>query len=104
MLAVAYRQSGEANCLFRQGDVAQAVALYETTLVVYRQFAAQRAVAWTLWNLAHAAAVVGDSGRVAALLHESMTIFQARNEKAGIACCAAALHGEWAPAREPLRQ
>ena len=83
--------------------MAQAVALYETTLVVYRQFDAQRAVAWTLWNLAHAAAVAGDSGRMAALLHESMAIFQTRNEAAGIACCAAALRGEWA-VREPLRQ
>ena len=63
VLAVAYCQSGEANCLLRQGDVAQAVVLYESTLVIYRQFDAQRAVAWTLWNLAQRAAGAEDSSR-----------------------------------------
>jgi tetratricopeptide (TPR) repeat protein len=104
VLAVAYCQSGEANCLLRQGDFAQAVILYESTLVIYRQFEAQRAVAWTLWDLAQVAASKGDSDRSKGLLHESLAIFQRRNEAAGIACCVAALRGEWAPVREPLRQ
>jgi len=104
VLAVAYCQSGLANCLFRQGDIRQAKALYRATLGVYRQFAARRAEAWTLWNLAHIAAVEGHCDRIEPLLRASESHFRQRNEAAGIACCAAARCGEWAPAREPVRQ
>ncbi len=43
VLAVAYCQSGLANCLFRQGNIRQAKAIYRTTLGIYRQFAARAA-------------------------------------------------------------
>lgn len=103
VLAVAYCRSGQANGLFRQGEIRQARALYRATLAVYRQFAAQRAEAWTLWNLAHTAAVEGHSARVEPLLRAAELCFGERKEAEGIACCAAARRGEWAPAREPVR-
>lgn len=104
VLAVAYCQSGLANCLFRQGDIRQAKAIYRATLGVYRRFEVDRAEAWTLWNLAHTAAVEGHTNRIEPLLRASESCFRERNEAAGIACCAAARRGEWSPAREPVRQ
>ncbi len=103
-LAVTYCQSGLANCLFQQGATRQARTVYRATLSVYRQFAARRAEAWTLWNLAHTAVVEGHSDRIEPLLRASETCFRQRNEAAGIVCCAAARRGEWCPAREPVRQ
>ena len=103
-MVVAYCQSGLANCLFRQGDIRQAKALYRATLRIYRQFAARRAEGWILWNLAHTAALEGHSDRIEPLLRASETHFHQRNEAAGIACCAAARRSEWAQAREPVRQ
>ncbi len=104
ILAVAYCQSGQANCLFQQGEIQQAKALYRATLRVYRRFAARRAESWTLWNLAHTAAVEGHPARVESLLCASELCFTERNEAAGIVCCSAARQGEWRPAREPVRQ
>lgn len=103
-LAVAYCESGVANCYFEQGLIAQALALYQATLDVYRRFDVQRAVAWSLWNVAHAAAAEGDDDCVASALQESLAIFQARHDEQGIAACMAALRGTWGPAREPFRQ
>jgi predicted ATPase/tetratricopeptide (TPR) repeat protein len=103
VLAVAYCRSGEANCLMRQGDMAQAVVLYESTLLIYRQFDVPRAVAWTLWNLAQAAAAAKDDDRVTSLLQESLAIFRARHDEQGIACCENALTGAWGLVREPVR-
>ncbi|MCB0022442.1 MAG: helix-turn-helix domain-containing protein [Caldilinea sp.] len=103
-LAVAYCESGIANCYFDQGLFAQARALYQATLDVFRRFDVQRAVAWSLWNVAHAAAAEGDDDCVASALQESLAIFQARRDEQGIASCMAALRGTWGPAREPFRQ
>lgn len=104
ILAVAYCQSGQANALFQQGEIHQAKALYRASLAVYRRFAAQRAAAWTLWNLAHAGAVEGYAHRIDPLLGAAEFCFAERKEAAGLACCAAARRGEWAAAREPVRQ
>ncbi|MFN8465724.1 MAG: hypothetical protein U0X20_09250 [Caldilineaceae bacterium] len=103
VLAVAFCQSGQANCLFRQGAFARAKELYETTLVIYRQFNAHRAIAWTLWNLAHVAAVAGSGSPIEALLGESLAVFRRHHDSAGIASCEAAMRGEWTQAREPIR-
>jgi hypothetical protein len=103
-LAVAYCESGIANCYFDQGLVTQARKLYQTTLDTYRRFDVQRAVAWTLWNLSHAAAAEGDDDCVASALRESLAIFQVRHDEQGIAACDAALRGMWGPSREPFRQ
>ena len=92
-LAIAYCESGIANCYFDQGLIAQARALYQATLDVFRRFDVQRAVAWSLWNVAHAAAAEGDDDCVAPALQESLAIFQARHDEQGIACCEAALRG-----------
>lgn len=100
-LAVAYCESGIANCCFDQGLVTQARKLYQTTLDTYRRFAVAR---WTLWNLAHAAARTDDDDCATAYLQESLAIFQVRHDEQGIAACDAALCGTWAPAREPIRQ
>lgn len=104
LLAEAYCRSGEANCLFRQGAIGRARAVHLGVLDVYRRFDAQRAVAWTQWNLARVAAVEGDGGSVETLLQLSLAIFHERRDEQGIACCVAALRGEWEPMREPLRQ
>lgn len=103
VLAVTYCQSGQANCLFRQGAIARANELYEITLVTYRKFSADRAIAWTLWNLAHVAAVAGNGSQIDALLAESLALFGSRHDSAGVASCEAAMRGEWALAREPIR-
>ena len=103
VLAVAYCQSGQANCHFRQGEIHQAKTLYRATLRVYRRFAVRRAEAWTLWNLAHTAAVEGFPVRAELLLRASEICFGERKEEKGIACCAAARRGEWYPPREPVR-
>ena len=78
-------------------------ALYQATLEPYRRYAVQRAEAWTLWNLAHAAATAGNGDSIEPLLQASRALFHARNDGDGIACCEAALRDEWGPARQPIR-
>jgi predicted ATPase/transcriptional regulator with XRE-family HTH domain len=104
VLAVTYCQSGEANCLFRLGAVGRAKTIFQATLEIYRRFNDQRAVAWTQWNLACVAAVEGNGDIVQSSLVASLEIFRWRNDAQGIACCEAALQGEWGPMREPHRQ
>ncbi|MFN8444160.1 MAG: helix-turn-helix domain-containing protein [Caldilineaceae bacterium] len=102
-LAVAYCQSGQANCLFRQGAIARAQELYQATLEVYQHFAIDRAIAWSLWNLAHVAALNGEMPAVERLLDASLASFRTRHDTYGIAACESAMAGEWAAAREPIR-
>lgn len=102
-LAVTYCQSGQANCLLRQGLVARARTIYQATLASYRQYDAQRAAAWTQWNLAYVAAHAGDAAEAEALLHAGRASFLSRNDTRGVDACAAALAGVWAPVREPVR-
>ncbi len=103
VLATAYCQSGQANCLLRQGVMARAKALYESTLQIYQQFSASRGIAWSLWNLAHVAALTGDSRSAERLLTASLTSFHTYHDTEGIAACTSAMAGTWAAARQPLR-
>ncbi|HRX02815.1 MAG TPA: hypothetical protein P5148_06685 [Anaerolineae bacterium] len=104
-LTAAYCRSGLANCLLRQGDLRRANALYLDTLVVYRQFDEPRCVAWTLYNLAFVMrATGGEPGHVEALLDESLACFaRVHPERSGAAAIHAALAGDWAAPREPIR-
>ena len=103
ILAAAYCQSGQANCLLQQGAIERAKALYESTLQIYQQFSAYRGIAWSLWNLAHVAALTGDSRSAERLLTASLTSFHTYHDTEGIAACASAMAGTWAAARQPIR-
>jgi ATP/maltotriose-dependent transcriptional regulator MalT len=102
-LAVTYCQSGQANCLLRQGLIARARTIYQATLASYRQYDALRAAAWTQWNLAFVATHAGDAAEAEALLHAGRDSFLSRNDTRGVDACEAALAGVWAPVREPVR-
>ncbi len=103
ILAAAYCQSGQANCLLRQGVIEHAKELYQRTLEIYQRFSAYRGIAWSLWNLAHVAALTHDNSGAERLLSASLTSFHTHHDTEGIAACESAMAGTWAAARQPIR-